>query len=98
MTSQTRLTIKSINKKTSRLIFRHFKPITIYAIKPVAGFTCSYFWSKRTQSQTKVSRDRFKGQGDHFRVNFFSKFQNFQMFLSLAKTSTKLNKSAGRPF
>ena len=67
MTSQIRLTIKSINKKTSRLIFRHFKPITIYAIKPVAGFTCSYFWSKRTQSRTKVSRDHFKGQGDDFK-------------------------------
>src|SRR6188508_1295562 len=31
-------------------------------------------------------------------VKLFSKFQNFQMFLSLAKTSTKLNKSVGRPF
>ena len=31
-------------------------------------------------------------------VNIFSKFQNFQMFLSLAKMSTKLNKSVGRLF
>ena len=73
MTSQTRLTIKSINKKTSRLIFRHFKPITIYAIKPVAGFTCAYFWSKRTQSRTKVLGKKFKGEGDHFKGQDFLK-------------------------